>query len=171
MFVRHHFNVPTLTSPPVLKLWDSQGYPWLPYDLAEVIKLIGVTFKQKNFFFFSKKYFMSFLPHYCHSFRITVIPSGLLSFLPYYCHSFRISVIPSEYCHSFLIITISKYLSSWIAPVLSHTPQWIIIVHAQNWKIWTTFLVKFKKIASFVSSVSARKLKCSSSDSLELEPS
>ena len=64
---------------------------------------------------------MSFLPHYCHSFRITVIPSGLLSFLPYYCHSFRISVIPSEYCHSFLIITISKYLSSWIAPVLSHT--------------------------------------------------
>ena len=64
---------------------------------------------------------MSFLPHYCHSFRITVIPSGLLSFLPYYCHSFRISVIPSKYCHSFLIITISKYLSSWIAPVLSHT--------------------------------------------------
>ena len=38
---------------------------------------------------------MSFLPHYCHSFRITVIPSILLSFLPYYCHSFRIIVIPS----------------------------------------------------------------------------
>ena len=38
---------------------------------------------------------MSFLPHYCHSFHSTVIPSGLLSFLPDYCHSFRISVIPS----------------------------------------------------------------------------
>ena len=92
-----------LTSPPVLKLWGTQGYLWLPYDLTEVIKLFGVTFKQKNFFF-SKKYFMSFLPHYCHSFRITVIPSGLLSFLPYYCHSFRISVIASKYCHSFQII-------------------------------------------------------------------
>ena len=30
----------------------------------------------------SKKYFMSFLPHYCHSFLISVIPSKLLSFLP-----------------------------------------------------------------------------------------
>ena len=55
---------------------------------------------------------MSFLPLYCHSFCITVIPSGLLSFLLYQCHSFRISVIPSEllsflpnYCHF-------KYLSS-----------------------------------------------------------
>ena len=35
-----------LTSPPVLKLWGTQGYLWLPYDLSEVIK----------------KYFMSFLP-------------------------------------------------------------------------------------------------------------
>ena len=57
-----HSNVPTLTSPPMLKLWDTQGYLWLPYDLTEVIKLFGVTFKQKNIFF-SKKYFMSFLPH------------------------------------------------------------------------------------------------------------
>ena len=97
-----HYDV-QLTSPPVLKLWDTQGYLWLPYDLTEVIKLFGVTFKQKNIFF-SKKYFMSFLPHYCHSFRITVIPSVLLSFLPDYCHSFRISVIPSKYCHSFRII-------------------------------------------------------------------
>ena len=105
-----HSNV-QLTSPPVLKLWGTQGYLWLSYDLTEVINLIGETFEPKKYFF-SKKYFMSFLPHYCHSFRITVIPSGLLSFLPYYCHSFRISVIPSEYCHSFLIITISKYLSS-----------------------------------------------------------
>ena len=80
--VCQHSNVQTLTSPPILKLWDTQGYLWLPYDLTEVIKLFGVTFKQKNIFF-SKKYFMSFLPHYCHSFRITVIPSGLVSFLPY----------------------------------------------------------------------------------------
>ena len=39
-----------VTSPPVLKLWDSQGYLWLPYDLTEVINLIGVTFKQKIIF-------------------------------------------------------------------------------------------------------------------------
>ena len=34
-----------VTSPPVLKLWDTQGYLWLPYDLTEVINLIGVMFK------------------------------------------------------------------------------------------------------------------------------
>ena len=66
----------TLTSPPVLKLLDSQGYLWLPYDLTEVIKLIEETFEQKN----------------------------TLSFLPDYCHSFHISVIPSEYFPSFQII-------------------------------------------------------------------
>ena len=88
-----HSNVPTLTSPPILKLWDTQGYLWLPYDLTKVIKLIGETFQP--IFFFSKKYFMSFLPHYCHSFHITVIPSILLSFLPDFCHSFQIIVIPS----------------------------------------------------------------------------
>ena len=70
-----HYNVQTLTSPPVLKLWDTQGYLWLPYD-----QLIWVTFKQKN----TLCYFLV-----------------LLSFLPDYCHSFRISVIPSEYCRSF----------------------------------------------------------------------
>ena len=41
-----------------------------------------------NIFFFKKIL--------CHSFRITVIPSGLLSFLPDYCHSFQIIVIPSR---------------------------------------------------------------------------
>ena len=81
-----------VTSPPVLKLWDSQGYLWLPYDLTEVINLIGVTFKQKIIFSF-KKILMSFLPDYCHSFRITVIPSGFLSFLPDFCHSFRIKAM------------------------------------------------------------------------------
>ena len=53
---------PNVTSPPVLKLWDSQGYLWLPYDLTEVINLIGVTFKPKIIIFF-KKILMSFLPH------------------------------------------------------------------------------------------------------------
>ena len=53
-----------LTSPSVLKLLDSQGYLWLPYDLAEVIKLI----EPKEYFFFKK--------------ILYVTPSGLLSFLP-----------------------------------------------------------------------------------------
>ena len=77
----HSFRITVIPSgllsflpyPAVLKLYDSQGYLWLPYDLTEVIKLFGVTFKQKKK---SKKYFMSFLPHFCHSFRIIVTPSG-----------------------------------------------------------------------------------------------
>ena len=106
LFVCGHFNV-RLTTPPVLMLWGTQGYLWLPYDLTEVINLIGERFEPKNIFF-QKKYPMSFLPHYCHSFHSTVIPSGLLSFLPDYIHSFRISVIPSKYCHSFQIIATSN---------------------------------------------------------------
>ena len=89
MSVCGHYNV-QLTSPPVLKLWDTQGYLWLPYDLTEVIKLIGETF-EPNIFFFKK--------------ILYVIPSVLLSSLPDFCHSFRISVIPSEYCHSFRILS------------------------------------------------------------------
>ena len=85
--VCQHFNV-LLTSPPVLKLWDTQGYLWLPYDLTEVIKLIGETFEPKNIFFQKNTI--------CHSFGIIVIPSLLLSFLPDYCHSFQIIVIPSR---------------------------------------------------------------------------
>ena len=76
-----------LTSPPVLKLWGTQGYLWLPYDLTEVIKLIEERFGPKKWF--KKKDTL------CHSFRIIVIPSIVLSFLPDYCHSFRIIVIPS----------------------------------------------------------------------------
>ena len=83
MFVCGHSNVPTLTSPLVLKLLDSQGYLWLPYDLAKVIKLIGVTFKQKE----KKK--IKKIP--------CVIPSALVSFLPYYCHSFQTMVISSNF--------------------------------------------------------------------------
>ena len=82
-----HYNVLPLTSPPVLKLWDTQGYLWLPYDLTDVIKLIRETFEPKNIFFQKNTL--------CHSFRIIVIPSILLSFLPDYCHSFHITVIPS----------------------------------------------------------------------------
>jgi hypothetical protein len=81
-----HSNV-QLTSPPVLIIWGTQGYLWLPYDLMEIINLIGERFKPKKFFFQKNTL--------CHSFRITVIPSGLLSFLPDYCHSFRIIGIPS----------------------------------------------------------------------------
>ena len=53
----------TLTSPPLLKLLDS-----LPYDLAEVIKLIGEHLSPP-FFSFKK--------------ILYVIPSALLSFFPY----------------------------------------------------------------------------------------
>ena len=93
-----HRNVPILTSPPVFKLWDTQGYLWLPYDLMEVINLIGETFEPKKIIFFKKNTL-------CHSFRIIVILSIQLSFLPNYYHSFvllysrvlyyRIIVIPS----------------------------------------------------------------------------
>ena len=93
-----HSNVAMLTSPPILKLWDTQGYLWLPYDLMEVIKLFGVTFKQKNIFFFKK--------------ILYVIPSALLSFLPYYYHSSRIIVISS------LIIVIPSVLVSLLLNIV-----------------------------------------------------
>ena len=95
VFVCGHFNVPTLTSPPVLKLWDTQGYLWLSYDLTKVIKLIGERFEQNKKIFFKKIVYvipsalLPCLPDYCHSFRIFVILSGFLSFLPI-CHAFRI---------------------------------------------------------------------------------
>ena len=88
-----------VTSPPVLKLWDSQGYLWLSYDLTEVINLIGETFEPKKVFLKNTL---------CHSFHIIVIPSILLSFLPDYCHSFCISVIPSELFRILQILTSSK---------------------------------------------------------------
>ena len=68
LFVCGHYNVRMLTSPPILKLWVTQGYLWLPYDLTEVIKLIGETFEQKDTL--------------CHSFRIIVIPSVHIVIIP-----------------------------------------------------------------------------------------
>ena len=50
-----HSNV-RLTTTPVLMLWGTQGYLWLPYDLMEVINLIRETFEPKKKFFFKKKY-------------------------------------------------------------------------------------------------------------------
>ena len=106
MCVCGHSDV-RLTSPPVLKLWDTQGYLWLPYDLTEVIKLIGETFESKKDFFVQKILYvipsalLSFLPYYCHSFRIIVIPSVLVSFLPNI-------VIPSELFRELKILTSSK---------------------------------------------------------------
>ena len=41
---------------------------------------------------------LSFLPDYCHSFPIIVIPFILVSFLLNYCHSFRIIAV-SKICH------------------------------------------------------------------------
>ena len=39
---------------------------------------------------------MLFLPHQCHSFRTTVIPSEFLSFFPDFCHSFQnLSFLPN----------------------------------------------------------------------------
>ena len=73
VFVCGHYDV-RLSSPPVLMVWGTQGYLWLPYDLTKVIKLFGETFEPK-IFFFSKNTL-------CHSFCIIVILSGLLSFLP-----------------------------------------------------------------------------------------
>ena len=110
LFVCGHSNV-RLTTPPVLKLWGTQGYLWLPYDLMEVINLIGERFEPKKYSFSKKILYVipstlfSFLPYYCHSFRITVIPSVSLSFLPYYCHSFRIFSFLPYYCHSFRILS------------------------------------------------------------------
>ena len=99
MCVCGHYDVLNLTSPPVLKLWDTQVYLWLVYDLTEVIKLIGERFEPKKYFFFQKNTL-------CHSFRISVIPSTLLSFFLDYCHSFKIIVIPSDLVSFLLNIVI-----------------------------------------------------------------
>ena len=98
MCVCGHSDV-RLTSPPVLKLRGTQGYLLLPYDLTEVINLIGEAFEPK------KISLCHSFRYYCHSFRITVIPSVLVSFLPYLCHSFRIlSFFPNYYHFKIFVI-------------------------------------------------------------------
>ena len=77
MCVCGHSNV-RLTTPPVLKLWGTQGYLWLPYDLTEVIKLIGERFEPKKYIFFSKKkYFMCLLKLLA---RIAIISIRIMEF-------------------------------------------------------------------------------------------
>ena len=98
--VRQQWNVQMLISPSVLKLFDSQGYLWLSYDLAEVIKLIGETFEPKKLYFFKK--------------ILYVIPSASLSFLPYYSHSwakFKIVLVrkPKGKLYSFHAKNLSKH--------------------------------------------------------------
>ena len=99
---------------------------------------------------------MSFLPHQCHSFRITVIPSVLLSFLPDYCHSFRIGVIPSKYCHSFRIIqriTNSNQLQK--LPTPKGREKWPpeVAIYASNHKKYFIMFVlnKFQHVCKIVS--------------------
>ena len=68
----------------------------------EVIKVIGVTLKQKKqTFFVIPSTLVSFLPYYCHSFLIIVIPSVFVSFLPNI-------VISSELFRELQIITSSE---------------------------------------------------------------
>ena len=108
-------------------LWGTQGYLWLPYDLTEVMNLIGERFKPKKYFL-SKK-----IPY--------VIPSALLSSLPYYCHSFRITVIPSRLLSFLLNYYRFKYLSSWIALVPEGREKWPPEV-----AIYASFLKKSSKL-------------------------
>ena len=61
---------------------------------------------------------MSFLPHYCHSFRIIVIPSILVSFLPnIVIPSVLLSFLP-DHCHSFRIIVIPSILVSFLPNIV-----------------------------------------------------
>ena len=57
-------------------------------------------FSQKNFFFQKNTL--------CHSFHISVIPSVLLSFLPYYCHSFRILSFLPNYHHFKIFVILNS---------------------------------------------------------------
>ena len=146
LFVCGHSNV-RLTTPPVLMLWGTQGYLWLPYDLTEVINLIGERLEPKKYFFQKNtlchsfrisvipSVLLSFHPYYCHSFRIIVIPSELLSFLPYWCHSFRILLFLPYYCHSFRIIVIHSGLLSFL-PYWCHSFQILLFLpnYSENYK-------------------------------------
>ena len=84
---------------PMASLWLREVFVWP--NGGNKANCGNVQAKKKK----NQKNTLSFLLHYCHSFRITVISSGLLSFLPYQSHSFRILSFLLNYCH---------YLSSWI---------------------------------------------------------
>ena len=87
---------PTVPRVPMASLWPNGG------NKANWRKIWA-----KNIFFFKKILYvipsalLSFLPYYCHSFRIIVIPSILLSFLPNI-------VIPSKLFRELQILTSSK---------------------------------------------------------------
>jgi hypothetical protein len=86
------------------------------------------------FFFQKNTLCYSFKMHYCHSFHITVIPSGLLSFRPYYCHSFCISVIPSisvSFLPNIVIPSISvSFLPNIVIPSASLPFQIFVILNS-----------------------------------------
>ena len=81
---------------PMASLWRNGGN-----------KTIWGNIQAKKKYFFKKipyvipSALLSFLPYYCHSFRIIVIPSVLVSFLPNI-------VIPSELFRELQILTSSK---------------------------------------------------------------
>ena len=66
----HHKNVPTLTSPPILKLLDSQGY----------LACRGNKANWSNIW--AKKTKKTSILNYCHSFQISVIPNYCLLVFP-----------------------------------------------------------------------------------------
>ena len=111
--------------------FDAMGYPRVP--MASLWPNGGNKpnwgkIWAKKYFFFKKILYvipsalLSFLPYYCHSFRIIVIPSRLLSFLPDHCHSFQIIVISSVLVSLFSNIVIpSKLFGDLQIPTSSKT--------------------------------------------------
>ena len=74
----------------------------------------------------------------CFCIVLNVIPSVLLSFLPDFCHSFQIFVIPSKYCHSFRIIqkmTNTNYLQK--LPIPEGREKWPpeVPIYASKYKV------------------------------------
>ena len=131
VFVFPHSNVQLLISPLILKLLDTQGYLWLLYDLTEVIKLIEETFWPK-IFLFSKKFFMSFLPHYCHSFG---------------------SIAISNICHPDYLLypPIPKEWEKWPAETTIFASRFInpSIFYPRVFVFWIPFLISNSKFPWF----------------------
>ena len=123
------------------------GYPRVPMASLWPNKGNEANWKNiwaKTIFFFKK--------------ILYVIPSALLSFLPFYCHSFRILsflpniVIPSELLSIILKYCYFEYLSAWIAPVppLPYTVCWIEVkvgvLYARQCMPWDLLLTKVLNI-------------------------